>query len=98
MIRLRRTTPRPLLVGAVALAGALAVSSCSTVTSDAARVGDASLSRSDFEAVLSGLGEAFRAYHLVGMALVLIGLIAATAPPEIRDLARRHLRLPLRSG
>ncbi|MFN3853455.1 MAG: DMT family transporter [Phreatobacter sp.] len=44
------------------------------------------------------LGEAFRAYHLAGMALVLIGLIAATAPPEIRDLARRRLRLPLRSG
>ncbi len=57
MTRLRRTTPRPLVVGAVALAGALAVSSCSTVTSDAARVGDASLSRSDFEAVLSGLGD-----------------------------------------
>ncbi|KAF0123346.1 MAG: hypothetical protein FD152_3339 [Xanthobacteraceae bacterium] len=29
------------------------------------------------------LGEALHAHHLVGMALVLVGLIAATAPPDI---------------
>ncbi|WP_439576161.1 DMT family transporter [Phreatobacter sp.] len=37
------------------------------------------------------LGEAFRTYHLAGMALVLVGLIAATAPPEIAALVARRL-------
>jgi len=36
------------------------------------------------------LGEEFRAFHLAGMALVLVGLIAATAPPDILPMLRRR--------
>lgn len=57
MIRHRLATRRSLVTGALALAGALALSSCSTVERDAARVGDASISTADFEAVLAGLGD-----------------------------------------
>jgi hypothetical protein len=39
------------------IAGVLALTSCATVSSDAARVGDASISASDFEAVLVGVGD-----------------------------------------
>jgi drug/metabolite transporter (DMT)-like permease len=36
------------------------------------------------------LGEEFRAFHLAGMALVLVGLIAATAPPDILTMMRKR--------
>ncbi len=37
------------------------------------------------------LGESFGAHHLVGMALVLVGLIAATAPPDVVSTLRAAL-------
>lgn len=37
------------------------------------------------------LGEALQTHHLAGMALVLVGLIAATAPPDIVSALRRRL-------
>lgn len=46
------------------------------------------------------LGEAFRGHHLAGMALVLVGLIAATAPPDIVSSLRHRIaaRLPVGGG
>jgi drug/metabolite transporter (DMT)-like permease len=38
------------------------------------------------------LGEQFRSFHLAGMVLVLIGLIAATAPPDILAMVSRLIR------
>jgi drug/metabolite transporter (DMT)-like permease len=38
------------------------------------------------------LGEQFRSFHLAGMILVLIGLIAATAPPDILAMVSRLTR------
>lgn len=44
------------------------------------------------------LGEALQGHHLVGMALVLIGLIAATAPPDIVASVRHRLALRFSAG
>jgi drug/metabolite transporter (DMT)-like permease len=44
------------------------------------------------------LGEALHGHHIVGMALVLVGLIAATAPPDIVASIRQWLTLRFSAG
>ena len=44
------------------------------------------------------LGEALHGHHIVGMALVLVGLIAATAPPDIVSSLRHWLEARFSAG